>query len=217
MITDFHLEGNMGIYAKYIFPHILEYVMSSSILVDCRKDTLSEVKGEIIEIGFGTGMNLPYYPEHVRRITGVDVNNNMLSMAEKRLKSSAIKVDYHTLNAESLPFSDHTFDTVVSTFTLCSIKDIHRALSEIVRVLKPNGRFFFSEHGLSPDYQVQKWQHRLNPINKALSCGWCLNRKIKELVESCNLKISNLDQFYLEKTPKIFGYMYKGTAIKGSE
>ena len=191
--------------------------MSSSILVDCRKDTLSEVKGEIIEIGFGTGMNLPYYPEHVRRITGVDVNNNMLSMAEKRLKSSAIKVDYHTLNAESLPFSDHTFDTVVSTFTLCSIKDIHRALSEIVRVLKPNGRFCFAEHGLSPDYRIQKWQHRLNPINKALSCGCNLNRNIKELVEFCNLKILTIDQFYLEKAPKIFGCMYKGMAIKGFE
>src|SRR3990172_5164736 len=195
----------MGLYAKYIFPHILEYVMSSSILVDCRKDTLLEVTGEILEIGFGTGMNLLYYPEHVRRITGVDININVHSKAEKRLKSSAIKVD------------DHTFDTVVSTFTLCSIKDIHRALSEIARVLKLNGRFFFAEHGLSPDYPVQKWQHRLNPINKVLSCGCNLNRNIKELVESCNLRILKLDQFYLEKTPKIFGYMYKGTAIKGSE
>ena len=133
----------MGLYAKYIFPHILEYVMSSSILVDCRKDTLSDVKGEILEIGFGTGMNLLYYPAHVRRITGVDINNNMHSMAEKRLKSSAIKVDYHTVNAESLPFSDHTFDTVVSTFTLCSITDIHRAFSEIFIILKPNKQLFF--------------------------------------------------------------------------
>jgi len=202
----------MGFYAKYIFPHILEYAMSRSILVDCRKDTLSEVKGEILEIGFGTGMNLPYYPEHVQRITCVDANIHMHSRAEKRLKSSAIKVDYYPVNAESLPFSDRTFDTVVSTFTLCSINNIHRALSEIARVLKPDGRFFFAEHGLSPDYRVQKWQHRLNPINKALSCGCNLNRNIKELVESCNLRILKLDQFYLEKTPKAFGYMYKGIA-----
>src|SRR3989339_1281827 len=202
----------MGIYAKYIFPHILEYVMSRSILVDCRKDTLSEVKGEILEIGFGTGMNLPYYPENVHRITGVDININIHSKAEKRVKSSPIKVDYHTVSAELLPFPSQTFDTVISTFTLCSINDIHRALSEIVRVLKSNGRFFFAEHGLSPDYKVQKWQHRLNPINKALSCGCNLNRNIKELVESCNLRILKLDQFYLEKTPKIFGYIYKGIA-----
>lgn len=202
----------MGLYAKYIFPHILEYVMSSSILVDCRKDTLSEVTGEILEIGFGTGMNLPYYPAHVRKITGVDVNINMRPKAEKRLKSSPIKVDYRTVSAELLPFPSQTFDTVVSTFTLCSIKDIHRALSEIARVLRPNGRFFFAEHGLSPDYPVQKWQHRLNPINKALSCGCNLNRNIKELIGSCNLKILKLDQFHLEKTPKIFGYMYKGIA-----
>ena len=202
----------MGLYAKYIFPHMLEYVMSSSILVDCRKDTLSEVKGEILEIGFGTGMNLPYYPENVRRITGVDININIHSKAEKRLKSSPIQVDYYPINIEYLPFPDNTFDTVVSTFTLCSIKDIHRALSEIARVLRPNGRFFFAEHGLSPDYQVQKWQHRLNPINKALSCGCNLNRNIKELIGSCNLKILKLDQFYLGKTPKIFGYMYKGIA-----
>jgi ubiquinone/menaquinone biosynthesis C-methylase UbiE len=202
----------MGLYAKYVFPHILEYAMSRPILVDCRKDTLSEVKGEILEIGFGTGINLPYYPENVRRITGVDINVNMHSKAEKRLKSSHIKVDYHPLNAESLPFPDQTFDTVVSTFTLCSINNIHRALSEIARVLRPNGRFFFAEHGLSPNYGVQKWQHRLNPINKALSCGCNLNRNIKALVESCNLKILKLDQFYLEKAPKIFGYMYKGIA-----
>ena len=123
--------------------------MSSSILVDCRKDTLLEVTGEILEIGFGTGMNLLYYPEHVCRITGVDVNNNMHSMAEKRLKSSPIKVDYHTVSAELLPFPSQTFDTVVSTFTLCSIKDIHRALLEIVRVLKPNGRFFLQNMALA--------------------------------------------------------------------
>ena len=134
----------MGLYAKYIFPHILEHVMSSSILVDCRQDTLSEVKGEILEIGFGTGMNLPYYPENVRRITGVDININLHSKAEKRLKSSRIQVDYYPINAEYLPFPDNTFDTVVSTFTLCSIKDIHRALSEIARMLRPNGRFFLS-------------------------------------------------------------------------
>lgn len=207
----------MGIYAKYIFPHILEYAMSRPVLAGCRKDILSDVKGEILEIGFGTGMNLLYYPEHVRRITVVDVNIHMRPKAEKRLKSSPIKVDYYPVTAESLPFSDHTFDTVVSTFTLCSINDIHRALSEIVRVLKVKGRFFFAEHGLSPDYQVQKWQHRLNPINRGLSCGCNLNRNIKELVESCDLKILKLDQFYLEKTPKIFGYMYKGMAIKGSE
>ncbi len=202
----------MGLYAKYVFPHMLEYVMSSSILVDCRKDTLSEVKGEILEIGFGTGMNLLYYPAHVRKIIGVDININVHSKAEKKLKSSPIKVDYHTVSAELLPFPSRTFDTVVSTFTLCSIKDIHRALSEIARVLKLNGRFFFAEHGLSPDYKVQKWQNRLNPINKVLSCGCNLNRNIKELVESCNLNILKLDQFYLEKTPKTFGYIYKGIA-----
>jgi len=202
----------MDLYAKYIFPHLLEYAMSSSILVDCRQDTLSGVKGEILEIGFGTGMNLPYYPENVRRITGVDININIHSKAEKRLKSSHIQVDYYPINAEYLPFPDNTFDTVVSTFTLCSIKDIHRALSEITRVLRPHGRFFFAEHGLSPDYQVQKWQHRLNSINKVLSCGCNLNRNIKEIMESCNLKILKLDQFYLGKTPKIFGYLYKGMA-----
>ena len=109
----------MGLYAKYIFPHILEYVMSSSILVDCRKETLLDVKGEILEIGFGTGMNLLYYPAHVRKITGVDININVHSKAEKRLKSSPIKVDYYPINAESLPFPDRTFDTVVSTFTRC--------------------------------------------------------------------------------------------------
>lgn len=206
----------MGLYAKYIFPHILEYAMSRPILAECREDTLSGVTGEILEIGFGTGINLLHYPEHVRRITGVDVNVHIHSKAEKRLKTSPIKVDYYPLNAESLPFPDCTFDTVVSTFTLCSIGDIRRALSEIVRVLKPNGRFFFAEHGLSPDPQVQKWQNRLNPINRVISCGCNLNRNIKELVDSCDLKILKLDQFYLENILKIFGYLYKGIAAKNN-
>ena len=204
----------MGMYKKYIFPFLLELGMSRSVLERHRRDVLAEVDGEILEIGFGTGINLSFYPEHVRRITIVESNIGMNSKANKRIKSSPIEVDIHTLSADSLPFADGTFESVVSTYTLCSISNIDKALSEIKRVLRPGGRFFFLEHGLSPDPNVQKWQNRFNSINKALADGCNLNRNIRELIECHNLQISKLENFYLEKTPKIGGYTYKGTALK---
>ena len=126
------------------------------------------------------------------------------------MKSSHIQVDYYPINAEYLPFPDNTFDTVVSTFTLCSIKDIHRALSEIARVLRPNGRFFLPNMVLALIIRVRKWRHRLNSINKVLSCGCNLNRNIKRTHRILQLKDFKGRPIYLEKTPKIFGYLYKG-------
>jgi len=187
----------MGMYKKYIFPFLLELGMSRPVLERHRRDVLAEVDGEILEIGFGTGINLSFYPEHVRRITIVESNIGMNSKANKRIKSSPIEVDIHTLSADSLPYPDNTFDCVVSTYTLCSIENVNKTLSEIKRVLKPGGRFLFLEHGQSPDKRVQKWQNRFNSLNKALADGCNLNRNIKKTIES-----------------NIGGYTYKGIAFK---
>ena len=184
--------------------------------MNSRRDTLSGVWGDILEIGFGTGMNLAYYPAHVRKITAIDVSTSLHGKAKKRMKSSALVVNYGVHSAESLPFPDGSFDTVVSTFTLCSIGNVHQALSEIVRVLRPDGRLFFAEHGLSPDPLVQKWQHRLNPVHKMLSCGCNLNRDIGGLVVAHDLTMVTLNRFYLEGVPRIFGYMYQGSARKNA-
>ena len=171
------------------------------------------MQGEVLEIGFGTGINLSYYPEHLQQLVTVDANPGMNALAQKRLESSNIRVDNRVLNGENLPMADNTFDCVVSTWTLCSIANVEQALKEIYRVLKPGGRFFFIEHGLSDDPKVQVWQNRLNPINKAIAVGCNLNRNIKELVEA-QFKNVTVEQFYAPKSPKIGGYMYKGIASK---
>jgi len=204
----------MGLYKKYIFPWLCNLAMSRKILQKYRKDLLSDVAGNILEIGFGTGINLHSYPKHVRRITVVEPNEGMNPKARKRVESSGIQVDFKHTRADSLPFPDCTFESVVSTFTLCSIENVNKALSEIERVLTQGGRFYFLEHGLSPDSNVVKWQNRLNQINHLFADGCNLNRDIKNIIESTNLKISELENFYLEKTPSFDGYMYKGIADK---
>jgi ubiquinone/menaquinone biosynthesis C-methylase UbiE len=204
----------MGLYKKYIFPRLCNLAMSREILEKYRKDLLSNVAGNILEIGFGTGINLSFYPEHVREITAVEPNDGMTPQAMERVNSSGIHVNFHILGTDALPFSDCTFDSAVSTFTLCSVENINKGLSEIKRVLKQGGRFFFLEHGLSPDPSVEKWQNRLNSINSIFADGCNLNRNIKNLVESTELNISELENFYLEKTPRFGGYLYDGIACK---
>ena len=204
----------MGLYKRHIFPRLCNLAMSRKVLEKYRKDLLSDVDGNILEIGFGTGINIFFYPDHVRKITAVEPNDGMNPKALKRVESSGIKVDIQTLGADSLPFPDCAFDSVVSTYTLCSIENVDKALSEITRVLKQGGRFFFLEHGLSPDPNVEKWQNRLNSVNKILADGCNLNRNIKNIIASTKLKICQLENFYLEKTPRFGGYLYKGVADK---
>jgi ubiquinone/menaquinone biosynthesis C-methylase UbiE len=202
----------MSLYKKYVFPWLCNLAMSRKILDKYRKDLLSDVAGNILEIGFGTGVNLLFYPEHVKRITVVEPNEGMNPKARARVESSGIQVDLKHTSADSLPFPDCTFESVVSTFTLCSIEYVSEALSEIERVLTQGGRFYFLEHGLSPESNVVKWQNRLNQINHLFADGCNLNRDIKNIIASTNLKICELEKFYLEKTPRFAGYRYNGIA-----
>lgn len=172
------------------------------------------MRGDILEIGWGTGLNLPHYPEHVRKITAVDPNPGMHRKAEKRCKQTALYVEKRLLSSEELPFDDETFDCVVSTFTLCSIEEAGRAMAEIHRVLRPDGRFLFLEHGLSPDPTVQKWQRRLNSFQRIFADNCHLDRNVPELVGNQPFGSVELNEFYLENTPRTFGYMYQGVARK---
>ncbi|WP_421657283.1 class I SAM-dependent methyltransferase [Leptothermofonsia sp. ETS-13] len=171
------------------------------------------MSGDVLEIGFGTGLNLAYYPNSVKKITTVDVNPGMRSLAQKRIQASAIAVDHRVLNSEHLPMPDHSFDSVVSTWTLCSIANVEQALKEIYRVLKPGGQFFFVEHGLSNDPKIQVWQNRLTPIQKVIADGCHLNRNIRQLIEN-QFDSVRIEQFYADNFPKIVGYLSKGVAIK---
>ena len=170
--------------------------------------------GEVLEIGFGTGLNLPYYPKHVRRITVVDPNPGMHRKAQTRIKQSEIEVDQRLLSSEALPFANSTFDCVVSTFTLCSIGKVERALAEVYRVLRLGGRFLVLEHGLSPDPGIQIWQRRLNWLERSLADNCHLDRNVRELLGRQPFRSVELDEFYMERTPRTHGYIYKGEATK---
>lgn len=203
----------MGFYSNFIIPFGIDIVMSGATLGEYRQKLLEDVSGEILEIGFGTGLNLPYYPNGVTKITTIDPNPGMKQRSRSRIAAASITVDYQVLNGESLPMADASFDSVVCTWTLCSIPQVDRAIAEVHRLLKPGGKFFFIEHGLSPDVPIQNWQNRLTPMQKVIADGCHLNRNIKNLVEH-KFKNVTVEQFYAPKLPKVIGYMYQGIAIK---
>ncbi|WP_413167375.1 class I SAM-dependent methyltransferase [Capilliphycus salinus ALCB114379] len=203
----------MGFYSRVILPRLLDCTMSDPAFAQYRQKVLAHVEGEVLEIGFGTGLNLSYYPHHIEKITTVDPNSGMNKLAQKRIEASTIKVENRILNSENLPMADSTFDSVVSTWTLCSIAQVEKALQEIYRVLKPGGKFFFVEHGLSDKPNIQVWQNRLTPLQKLIADGCHLNRNIQQLVEQQFNSIS-LEKFNIENFPKVGSYTYMGVATK---
>ena len=203
----------MGFYSNLVIPFCIDFAMSGSSLQTYRQNLLADVSGEILEIGFGTGLNLPHYPENVNKITTIDPNPGMKRLARSRIAQSQITVDYKVLNGESLPMNDASFDSVVCTWTLCSIPLVDQVIAEVYRLLKPGGKFFFIEHGLSQDAQIQVWQNRLTPVQKIIADGCHLNRKIGDLVGQQFTNVT-IEQFYAPKLPKVIGYMYQGIGIK---
>jgi ubiquinone/menaquinone biosynthesis C-methylase UbiE len=197
-----------------VFPAICDFFLRQPNLASYRRELLESVNGEILEIGFGTGLNLTHYPPHVRHISAVDSNPGMNRRAAKRIAQAGILVDHQVLDCERLPFADNSFDCVISTFTLCSIADVHRALVEAHRVLKPQGRFLFLEHGLSPDAKVQRWQRRLNWLQNRIAGGCHLDRNMRELVGRQPFADITVAEFDLPETPKIFGHVFRGVACK---
>lgn len=204
----------MGCYSQIIFPCLCDLLLGRRGVEERRRELLAHAYGTVLEIGFGTGLNLPCYPESVSKITAVDPNIGMHRRAQRRLRHTGFEVDQRILSGERLPFENDMFDCVVSTFTLCSIGDVDQALNEARRVLKPGGRFLFMEHGLSPEANVQKWQRRLNGLEMRLAAGCRLDRNIKALIAAQAFSSLEVEEFYLEKTPKIVGYIYRGIARK---
>ena len=204
----------MSFFSQVIVPRLCDFLLNKSLLVRHRRELLAHAHGDVLEIGFGTGLNLPYYPERVHKLTAVDPNPGMHRLAENRIKRGRIKVDQQVLGGEQLPFEDSRFDCAVSTFTLCSIEDVRQALSEVYRVLKPGGKFLFLEHGLSPESSVQKWQRRLNWLEIRLGDGCHLDRDIKALVAAQPFSSLEVKAFYLQEMPKTHGYLYRGIGRK---
>jgi SAM-dependent methyltransferase len=204
----------MGLYSAVVFPGLCDLLLNRPFVARHRRRLLAAVHGDILEIGFGTGLNLPHYPAAVRRLITVDPNPGMHRLARRRLRRSPIAVEHRRVGGERLPFEDGRFDCIVSTFTLCSIADVGRALGEVYRVLKPGGRFLFLEHGLSPEPNVRTWQRRLNGLEMCLADGCRLDRNMRELVAAQPFTSVEVEEFYLERTPRTHGYLYRGTAGK---
>ncbi len=205
-----------GFYRRYVLPPLLDRAMSDRRISRYRRPVLASATGRVLEIGFGTGANLAHYPESVRQLEIVEPDAALQARAQRRLAKSAREVIVHALSAEQLPFDADSFDTVVSTFTLCSIPDVDSALHEIHRVLKPGGQLLFLEHGLSPEEGVARWQHRLTPIQKVIGGGCHLDRPVRSLIERAGLQVqaSGYEERYAPKLPKIVAWLTSGVAKK---
>ncbi|MCP5144353.1 MAG: methyltransferase domain-containing protein [Gammaproteobacteria bacterium] len=204
----------MGFYQAKVFPKLLDLTMGLKAIDEVRNNLLETITGHVLEIGFGTGRNLPFYPPTITSLTAVDSNPGVYPMARQRIRRVQFPVDVRQVDCSALPVSTARFDCVVSTFTLCSVDDIGSTLQEVNRVLKPDGRLFIAEHGLSPEPVVAKWQHRATPIQKVLGAGCHLNRDMETLIKANGFRFAQLERFYLEKAPKIAGYIYAGIAVK---
>ena len=204
----------MGLYSKYLFPLIVDWVLGRPSIGELRQELLGQIQGRVLEIGFGTGLNLSFYPPSVQEITVVDPNSGMRRRAMRRMIESGRRVTFHLLKGEDLPFPSESFDSIVSTFTLCSVGDLSRVLGEIRRVLWPEGRFFFLEHGLAPEGRIQVWQHRLTPLQKGLADGCHLDRDMENMLQKSGFRFQSLKKFYFSDFPKIAGYFYQGIAFK---
>lgn len=203
----------MGLYSKHIFPRVMDRVLGTRMISRERRAALNSARGEVLEIGFGTGLNLPHYPSAVTRLTVVDPNPMLANRVAKRVAQARVPVEEIRLDASGrLPFEDSSFDSVVTTFTLCSIDQVEQALREMRRVLRPDGGFLFLEHGRSSDPRVAKRQDFFNPLQKLIGCGCNMNRAIGDLVSGAGFRIVALDRYMMPDTPRIVGELYRGVA-----
>lgn len=202
----------MGLYGRHIFPRLMDWVMSGNEFQRLRALLLQDARGEVLEIGLGTGLNLPHYPQAVSQLHAVDPVQLLPNRVAHRSESVSFPIQIERVSAETLPFDGRTFDSVVSTWTLCTIPDPVKALQEVRRVLKPTGQFLFLEHGRSDDEKTAMWQDRLNPIQRVIGCGCNLNRKIDQLISQAGLTMMKLDRFQMKRVPRLGGEMYRGVA-----
>jgi ubiquinone/menaquinone biosynthesis C-methylase UbiE len=202
----------MGVYVDRVLPHVINVVMNTKQMREIRTRVCADLKGEVLEIGFGTGHNLPFIPTTVTRLLAVEPSGRSVELARQRIDASPLDVEVVGLDGQKLPVGDASVDAVLCTWSLCTIPAAVAAVREARRVLRPGGTFHFIEHGLAPDDGVRRWQHRLNPIQNRIGGGCNLNRDIAGLIEAGGLGITKLDRYYGAGEPKAFGSMYEGVA-----
>ena len=202
----------MGFYNRWILPQVIEVAMRQKNFAPFRQRTAGAARGRVLEIGIGSGLNLSSFPSNIESVCGVDPSAELLAKAGDRVASVRFPVRLLEASSEKLPLEDRSFDTVVITFTLCSIPDVGAALLEIRRVLKPEGALLFAEHGRAPDPDVIRWQDRITPVWKRIGGGCHLNRKIDDLVQGAGFRIERLSAGYQKFAPRPFSFFYEGSA-----
>jgi SAM-dependent methyltransferase len=203
----------MGFYGEQVLPRITNVVLGSKELGQVRQRVASGLSGEVLEVGFGSGLNVPHYPSDVKKVVAVDPATVGRKLAAERVVKSPVPVEYVGLEGERLPLDSESVDNILVTWTLCTIPDVDRALVEMHRVLRRGGQLHFAEHGLSPDAKVAAWQDRLNPLQRLWAGGCNLNRHITALVDGAGFDITQVRNYYLSG-PKAIGYTYEGVATK---
>ena len=201
----------MSFYRDRVFPFLTNLVMRNRRLLPYRERVLSAAEGRVLEIGIGSGLNLPFYPARVSEIVGLEPVPRLAAMARRASGHSSFPVVFIEGSAEAIPLDDSSVDTVVTTWTLCSVPEVERALGEMRRVLKPGGRLLFAEHGQAPEASVRKWQDRLTPAWKYISGGCHLNRPIGALIENAGFDIEVLETGYMQG-PRPMAFIYEGRA-----
>ena len=201
----------MGFYDDQVLPRIIDVALGNKRIGKLRRRALEDLSGTVVEIGFGSGTNVPYYPPAVERVFAVDPAVVGRKLATKRLAASSIPVEFIGLDGAVIPLADASMDNALSTWTLCTIPNVDEALREIRRVLRPGGRLLFLEHGLSDDPRVARRQRRFNPIQQRIAGGCLLDRDPGALIAAADSRSSRVDRFVISG-PKIMSYMYAGTA-----
>ncbi len=205
----------MSLYDKYILPKVLNCTCGSKPISYQRKKVVPLAKGIVLDIGIGSGLNIPFYDlSRIDKIYGLDPSSELIKIAKKMAVKKNISIEFLLCGAEDIPLPNNSIDTVLITYSMCTIPEVLKANYEMFRVLKPDGRLIFCEHGLAPDKSVAKWQKRINPVWGKIAGGCNLDRDIPDLISSSGFKILSIEEMYLPSTPKFAGYNYWGIAQK---
>ena len=205
--------GDVGIYERYVLPRLINFLLNLPEYTEIRARVCAPLEGSVLEVGFGSGLNVAHYPPAVSRVLAVDPALLGRKLAARKVADSPVPVEFIGLDGQSLPLDSGSVDHALSTWTLCTIPDAEQAMAEIVRVLRPGGTFHFVEHGHSPSPKVAQWQDRLTPIQKRVAGGCHLNRPIDDIVAGSGLAVDKIDNHYMSG-PKPYGYIFEGTATK---